>query len=109
MFDGVPYSFEPGQELTLPDDVARHLRKRSLISDNPVTGVGVFALAIKGIESEDPVTRPMEILDREGTDLPKVQYVTIANDVRNDGSATKSALDTDTIPSDRSTAGVRRV
>jgi len=85
--------------MTFSDDVARHLRKRSLIRDNPVTGEGVFALAIKGEESLDPVgPMPMELLDRRNmigdkTYTDKIEYVTVANDVRKDGSV-RSALDT---------------
>lgn len=96
MFDGVPYQFEPGQELTLPDLVARHLRKRSLIKDNPITGEGVFALARKGIDPLDTISRDGELLDR--TDMEEearnVQLVPLRNPIgRDTGGPNSSALD----------------
>jgi len=95
MFDGVPYRFEPGQEMTLPDLVAKHLRKRSLIKDNPITGEGTFALARKGIDPLDQIQRDGELLDRTDMEGParNVELVALRNPVGRDGGPSSSALD----------------
>lgn len=98
LFDGTPYVFEAGQELTVPEEIGRHLRKRSLLRDNPVSGKGVFALAVKGVDDQraTPTTRPVELLDRSGLLDPKardVQYVTLTNPVVDVPTGHASALD----------------
>jgi hypothetical protein len=115
-FDGQHYTFLPGEEMALPDEVARHLRKRSLIRDNPITGEGVFALAIKGLEDTECIGgKPVELLDRsdmegsEGFYRKNVTMVTVANDVRKDGSV-RSALDTTVdVDNPRAKVAFRRV
>lgn len=97
MFDGQIYTFEPGDEITLMDDVARHLRMKSLISDNPVTGQGVFALKRKGVDDipEEPLHQGIELLDRSDLTDPRarnVVYRSLVNPVEADGS-NRSALD----------------
>ena len=110
MFDGIPYEFEPYGEVTLPDLVARHLRKRSLIKDNPVTGQGVFALARKGIDPTEPVARDGELLDRTDMEVKKVELVRLNNPVGGrDGGPNSSALDEFGYASEKSEARSKRV
>ena len=96
MFDGQHYIFQPGDEMTLPDEVGRHLRMKSMIHDNPVTGKGVFALHYKDrLPSEPPKRMGPELLDR--SDMAeidrKITYQTLNNPVDIDPGKTRSALD----------------
>ena len=69
MYDGISYKVVT--DLTLPDHIARHLKKRSLIRDNPVTGEQEFRLAI--VEEGDEDT-PLEMLPRESLDRTDMDY-----------------------------------
>ena len=95
MFDGQPYHFEPGEELTLPDEVATHLRMKSIIHDNPITGKGLFALHDKQrLPAEPPRRRSPELLDRSDmAPIDQVKYVPLYNPVDSDPGKTRSALD----------------
>ena len=97
MFDGQHYIFQPGEELSLPDDIGRHLRMKSMIHDNPVTGKGVFALHYKDqIPPVTPKRMSPELIDRSDMTDPKdrnVTYVPLVNPVDSDPGKTRSALD----------------
>lgn len=97
MFGGQIFVFEPGDEMTLMDDVARHLKMRSIIHDNPVTGKGVFALHYKSdMPTEIQRRKGPELLDRSDMLDPhdrNVQYIGLVNPVDYDPGKTKSALD----------------
>lgn len=86
MYDGVPY--EVADKLSLPDFVARHLQKQSLIRDNPVSGAREFRLAIVEEDEKDgPLPNieelPIESLDRSDfLDFRKVVYVDISRQNR---------------------------
>jgi hypothetical protein len=115
MFDGRPVVFEPGEERKFDDDVmAKHLRKRSLVKDNPITGEGVFALARKGIDPVLPLQRPTELLDRSdmGAEAQNVEYVEINNPIKKGadvGGPMGSALDEFQFASEKAAAKTRRV
>lgn len=68
MFDGQTYTVT--EELKVPDYVAIHIKKQSVIRDNPVTAQNDYQLGI--VELGDPVTpiseKPQESLDRSDMD-----------------------------------------
>lgn len=75
MYDGVPY--EISDRMTIPDFIARHLKKQSIIKDNPVTGEQEYRLTIleEDGDVEDLELLPRESLDRSDfADFRKVEY-----------------------------------
>jgi hypothetical protein len=76
MFDGQEYSI--ADRATLPDYVARHLKNRSIVRDNPIQpSYNVYQLAIvEDGDSTDPIEdKPIETLDRVDMDQSKVRVV----------------------------------
>ena len=75
MFDGQDYTV--ADTLVLPDYVARHLRKQSVATDNPITGERTYRLAvIEDGDDDSPLEAlPLESLDRTDMDLRKVVLV----------------------------------
>lgn len=76
MFDGQTY--EVATTLTVPDFVAYHLKKQSIVRDNPVNaGANEYRLAIVELGDEDsPLgALPLESFDR--TDLDEFRKVVI--------------------------------
>lgn len=75
MYDGVEYTV--ADTLAVPDYVALHLKRQSIVRDNPVTGDNEYRLGI--IELGDPVDEikelPADTFDRSDTDHPKVKYI----------------------------------
>jgi hypothetical protein len=71
MYDGQEYVVK--DTLAVPDYVAHHLKRQSIIRDNPVTGDNDYRLAILELDGEpEPVTElPIETLDRSDMDMPK--------------------------------------
>lgn len=75
-FDGTEYTVV--DKLVVPAAVARHLKKQSIIRDNPVVpGLNEYQLGI--VENGDDVTpiseKPLESMDRSDTDHPKSKIV----------------------------------
>lgn len=75
VFDGQTYEIK--SEVTLPNYIAYHLKKQSIIRDNPITGDNSYRLAI--VEEGDDVTPltelPQESLDRTDMDWQKVKII----------------------------------
>lgn len=75
MFDGQEYVVV--DTATLPDHVAQHLKRQSIIRDNPITGDNDYQLGI--VENEDPLEPilelPAETFDRSDTDYPKSKVI----------------------------------
>ena len=75
MHNGIEYTVK--DTITLPDFIARHLKDRSMIRDNPITGEKDYQLGI--VEAGDNVspleTIPAETLDR--TDFDSFRKVKI--------------------------------
>ena len=78
MFDGVVYTVDPGERLTLQVFVARHLRSKSVFLDNPISGEKSYKLGIVEDGDDDtPLSEvPIEALDRSDMDFSKVRIVT---------------------------------
>lgn len=75
MWDGQTYTVT--DTLAVPDYVAFHLKKQSIIKDNPVTGDNEYRLAIVELgEDDSPVEElPVETLDRSDMDYPRAKII----------------------------------
>lgn len=76
MFDGQTYTI--ADTLAVPDYVGSHLKKQSVIKDNPATGNNEYRLAILEHGDDDsPVDElPIESMDRtDMNEFQKVKYV----------------------------------
>lgn len=75
MYDGVEYTV--ADTLAVPDYIAVHLKRQSVVRDNPVTGDNDYRLGI--IEKGDPIDEilelPQDTFDRSDTDHPRVKYI----------------------------------
>lgn len=76
MYDGQDYVVAD-KDIALPDYIARHLRRQSIIRDNPISGEADYLLAV--LEDGDPVT-PVEVIpadtfDRSDTDWAKTKII----------------------------------
>lgn len=95
MFDGQVYRVE--DVLTVPDYIAIHLKRQSIIRDNPVNaGANEYRLAIvEWNDNSEPLTQlPAESLDR--TDLNEFRKVIIkSSGVRQSIPAPRVPLTTD--------------
>lgn len=87
-----PYVWQPGEVKSLSEQAALFCRRKSVVKENPVTGVQTRALLVQGVDPEyDAVAgageflpcRGPELLDRSNMDPQdqKVQYQTLANPV----------------------------
>lgn len=74
-FDGQPYVVT--DTLAVPDHVAFHLKKQSIVKDNPVTGEATYRLCILERDGDmEPLEElPAESLDRQDMDFPKAILV----------------------------------
>jgi hypothetical protein len=75
-YDGKEYMVV--DKLVLPAAVARHLKKQSIIRDNPIVpGLNEYQLGI--VEDGDDVSpiseKPLESMDRSDTDHPKSKII----------------------------------
>lgn len=75
MYDGEKYVIK--DVVTLPDYIAYHLRKQSIIRDNPITGDNSYRLGIVELGDDvSPLTElPLESLDRTDMDWRKVKII----------------------------------
>ena len=79
MFDGETYTIEPDGTLAAIDHVAFHLKRQSILKDNPIDPrVNVYQLAIVERKDESSPLKgdaPIESLDRSDMDdFRKVEY-----------------------------------
>ena len=79
MFDGETYTIEPDGTMAVVDTVAFHLKRQSILKDNPIDPrVNVYQLGI--VEKKDELSplkgeAPIESLDRSDMDdFRKVEY-----------------------------------
>lgn len=76
MFDGQVYEIGE-KDMAFPDYIARHLRKQSVLRDNPITGEALYQLGI--VEDGDDLSpieeKPVEVFDRTDTDWPKSKII----------------------------------
>ena len=74
-FDGQPYTVS--DTLAVPDYIAYHLKRHSIVKDNPVTGEADYQLCILEIDGDvEPLLEiPAESLDRQDMDYPKTKLV----------------------------------
>jgi len=76
MFDGQVYEIGE-KDIAFPDYIARHLKKQSIMRDNPITGEQLYQLAI--VEDGDDLSpiaeKPLETFDRSDTDWPKSKII----------------------------------
>jgi len=74
-FDGQRYIVK--DKLAVPDYVAHHLKKQSIVRDNPVTGENEYRLSIVEIDGDQPMldSLPVETLDRTDMDFPKAKLI----------------------------------
>ena len=74
-FDGQPYVIT--DTLAVPDNIAYHLKRQSIIKDNPITGESDFRLCILEIDGDmEPILElPVETLDRTDMDFPKTKLI----------------------------------
>ncbi len=74
-FDGQVY--EVRDTLVVPDYVAVHLKRQSIVRDNPVTGDNEYRLAIvEHGDSAEPLTSlPLETLDRSDMEYPRAKVI----------------------------------
>ena len=74
-FDGQRY--EVKDRLAVPDYVAHHLKRQSIVRDNPVTGESVYRLSIVELDGDQPVldALPVETLDRTDMEFPKAKLI----------------------------------
>mgnify|MGYP001588736248 FL=1 len=78
-WDGQEYIFAPEASLSVPDYIAYHLKRQSILRDNPIDpSVNEYQLAIKEREDdESPLLgeAPPETLDRSDMEsFTKVEY-----------------------------------
>jgi hypothetical protein len=76
MFDGQTYVVK--DTLAVPDYVAFHLKKQSVVKDNPATGNNEYRLAIleRGDDDSPLAELPIEAMDRtDMNEFQKVKYV----------------------------------
>ena len=97
-YDGKEYTVV--DKLVLPAVVARHLKKQSIIRDNPVVpSLNEFQLGI--VEDGDDVSpldvKPQESMDRSDTDYPRSKIV--PSGVRQGGSAPRDGAGTTQVSS----------
>lgn len=88
MFDGQVYTVV--DELKVPDYIAHHLKKQSVIRDNPITSANEYQLGI--VELNDTVAplaeKPLESLDR--TDMDEFRKVVLKpSGIRSNAPATR--------------------
>ena len=75
MYDGVEYTVD--DTLAVPEYIGNHLKRQSIIRDNPITGDNDYRLGI--IERGDPIspleTLPEDPFDRSDTDHPRTKII----------------------------------
>jgi hypothetical protein len=75
MYDGVEYTV--ADTLAVPDYIAQHLKRQSIVRDNPITGDNAYRLGIVEIgDPIDPIAElPAESFDRSDTDHPRSKLI----------------------------------
>lgn len=79
MCGGVPYIIKARSTEHMEETIAQHGRKKSICSFDPLSGEGVFRLAILGEHDEEPledgVHKRVELLDREAMGDDKARAI----------------------------------